>query len=740
MGRFVVRHARLVLIAAVVVVVAFGALGFGAFGKLKTGGFQDPHAQSTTAQTITDKRFGGSSSLVLLVHAKRGTVDDAPATAAGAEAARKLATIPELANVVSYWRTHDPGLKSKDGRYALVVADAPNDADISASTLSGLRASSPAVDVTVGGGVGINADVKKQVGQSLGLAEGIAVPIVLVLLVLAFGGLVAALLPLAIGLIAILGTFAELFVLGSVTDVAIYSINLTTALGLALGIDYALLMVSRYREELAAGHEPAEAVVRGVRTAGRTIVFSGATVAAALAVLLIFPLYFLRSFAYAGLGVVLISVVAAVVVLPALLTVLGRRVNAGRLPWARGREPSTAAPVWGRVAGQVMRRPLLIAVPVIALLLLVALPLTHARFGTPDDRVLRTTAQSRSVGDVLRADFTGDTSTALNVVTDGPLGQTALARYGQRLSELPTVVRVDTGAAAYVRGASVANSANPALGRPDAERLSVVSSADPRSAAAKQLVRAVRGLPRPDDVRVYVGGPTAELIDSTHAIGVRLLPAALLIVLATFVVLFLFTGSVLQPVRSLLLNAVTLAATAGLMVWIFQDGHLSGALRFTALPLDTSMLVLLFCIAFGLSMDYEVIVLSRIKELHDHGRENRAAVTEGLARSGRIVTTAAALIAVSFLAFGIATVSFLQLFGIGAGFAVLVDATVVRAVLVPACQRLLGRAAWYAPGPLRRLHARIGLVEAGQEAGHEGGPEARASGASGALLKLKGSN
>jgi RND superfamily putative drug exporter len=313
---------------------------------------------------------------------------------------------------------------------------------------------------------------------------------------------------------------------------------------------------------------------------------------------------------------------------------------------------------------------------------------------------------------VLRSDFAGDSSTALNVVADGPLNRGALIAYATRLSELTGVARVETGAATFVNGTAVRDSANPTLARPSAQRLSVVSTADPRSGAAKDLVRTVRALPGPDGVRVYVGGGTAELLDTTHAIGSRLPIAGLLIVLTTFVVLFLFTGSVLQPIRSLLLNAVTLAATAGLVVWIFQEGHLSGALNFTALPLDTSMLVLLFCIVFGLSMDYEVIVLSRIKELHDRGRDNQTAVTEGLTRSGRIVTTAAVLIAVQFFALGSATVSFLQLFGIGAGFAVIVDATLVRAVLVPACQRMLGRAAWYAPAPLRRLQTRVGLAEA----------------------------
>jgi len=711
-GSFVVRRARLVLVAAMLAVVGFGVLGLGAFGKLKTGGFADPGAESTTAQTLTDQRFGGSDGVVLLVHAGAGTVDGEPARAAGAEAARRLAAVPGVSNVVSYWQTHDPGLRSKDGTYALILGSTRSDHNLSSSELASLRSHSGQVDVTVGGSAAIGNDILTQVGKSLRGAEGIAVPIILALLVFAFGSVVAALLPLAIGVIAILGTFAVLDVLGSVTSVAIYAINLTTALGLALAIDYALLMVSRFREELGRGQEPAQAVVRSVATAGRTIVFSGATVAAALAVLLIFPMYFLRSFAYAGIGVVLISVAAAVVVLPALLAVLGRGVNSGRLPWARDREPSTAAPFWGRLAGQVMRRPALLAVPVLAVLMLLALPLRHVQLGTPDDRVLPATTQSRAVGDVLRERFTGNSATALNVVTDHPLGRAALTAYATRLSGLAGVARVEASAATFVHGKAVPNSADPALARPTAQRLSVVSAADPHSNAAKDLVRTVRGLPGPDGAGVYVGGQTAELIDTTHAIGTRLPLAGLLIVLTTFLVLFLFTGSVVQPVRALVLNAITLAATGGLLVWVFQQGHLSGPLHFTALPLDTSMLVLLFCITFGLSMDYEVIVLSRIKELHDQGRDNRTAVTDGLTRSGRIVTTAAALIAVTFFANGTATVSFLQLFGIGAGFAVLIDATLVRAVLVPACQRILGRGAWYAPAPLRRLNTRIGLTEA----------------------------
>jgi putative drug exporter of the RND superfamily len=707
-----VRRARLVLIAAMLAVVGFGALGVGAFGNLQTGGFQDPSAGSTIAQTLTDQHFGGTPGVVLLVRAEAGTVDEAPARAAGEAAARRLTAVPGVSNVVSYWTTHDPGLRSTDGKYALVLGNTRSNVNLSSSQLAGLAAHGGQAEVSVGGSAAIGNDITQQVFKSLGTAEGISLPIILALLVFAFGSVVAALLPLAIGLIAILGTFAELFLLGSVTNVAVYAINLTTALGLALAIDYSLLMVSRYREELGRGQEPPAAVLRSVQTAGRTIVFSGATIVAALAVLLIFPMYFLRSFAYAGIGVVLISMAAAVVVLPALLAVLGRRVNSGKLPWTRDREPSTAAPFWGRVAGQAMRRPVLTAIPVLAVLVLIALPLRHVQFGTPDDRVLPTSTQSRTVGDVLRGDFAGDSATALNVVSDRPLDRAALAAYATRLSDLAGVARVEASVATFVHGTAIPGTAEPSLGRSTAQRLSVVSAADLRSTAARDLVRTVRDLPGPDGVRVYVGGDTAELIDTIHAIGIRLPLAALLILLTTFTVLFLFTGSVIQPIRSLVLNAVTLSATAGLMTWIFQEGHLSGPLHFTALPLDTNMLVLLFCITFGLSMDYEVIVFSRIKELHDQGLDNRTAVIDGLTHSGRIVTTAAALIAVTLFALGSAKVSFLQLFGVGAGFAVIVDATLVRAVLVPACQRLLGRAAWYAPARLRRLQNRVRLTEA----------------------------
>ncbi|MFC5263353.1 MMPL family transporter [Kribbella qitaiheensis] len=710
LGTFTAHRAKPVLLITALLLIAAGVVGFGAFGKLAGGGFDDPGAESTKAATALADKFDGQADLVFVVDAGRSV--DVPAVAkSGAELTRRISAEPDLTGVASYWSTKAPAMRSEDGTKALVVASITGDfdsrteiADRLISTFGGER---DGLTVNLGGEVGVNHDVNAQVGRDLALAEAIAVPIILALLVLAFGSVVAALLPLAVGTIAIFGTFAELSLLGSATDVSIYAVNLTTALGLGLSIDYALLMVSRYREELGKGADVQAAVVRTVETAGRTIVFSALTVAVALAALLLFPLFFLRSFAYAGIGVIVIAMVGALVVLPALLTVLGHRVNAGRLPWAKG-VPKTEAPFWGRLAALAMRRPGLTALPVVAGLLLLATPLLHVEFGTPDDRVLPTTATSRVVGDALRDDFGSDDTNALNLISTGPVTTSDLPEYAEKLSSLPDVVRVESAAGTFAGGKQVAP-ANPRLVADGVQRLAVVTEADSRSAEARQLVESVRALPGPGDF--LVGGNTARFMDSQHAIGSRLPLAGGMIALTTFVLLFLFTGSLLQPLRALILNVIGLSATLGAMVLIFQDGRLSGWLGFTPLPLDTSMLVLLFCIAFGLSMDYEVFVLSRIKEQHDEGATLTDSVTTGLARSGRIVSMAAVILSVSFFAFGTSSVSFIQLFGIGSGLAVLIDATLIRGVLVPAAFRLMGRWAWWSPAPLRTLHTRIGLTE-----------------------------
>jgi RND superfamily putative drug exporter len=688
LGERIATRARLVLLVTAVILIGAAVLGVGAFGRLLDEGFADPSAASTKADTLLNQKFGGEPNIIFLVHARAGTVDGAAVTSDGERLTTALAHDQRLRGVTSYWPARVASLHSRDGTDALILARVVDDKADGILHDYG-HVDTAAATLRIGGDKGTN--VGGQVGKDLALAEAIAVPITLILLLIAFGSAVAALLPLSIGLLAILATFAELSLLTHVTDVSIFAINLTTALGLGLGIDYALLMVSRFREELANGFEVAEAVTRTTATAGRTIAFSALTVAAALSAMLVFPVYFLKSFAYAGVGVTIFAALSALVVLPALLTVLGHRVNSGRL---RGINPTRSphAPFWGRLAGAVMRRPLVAAVPVIAVLLFMAAPLLHVTFSTPDERVLPKSTATHQVGDALRADFATKPNVIDVLMTPPPSAAVGLA-YVAKVSDLPGVVGVNTSTSEGT------------------ERISLSTRFDSVSGSAQNLVREVRAAPAPPGSTTYVGGATAKLIDAKHAISSHLGLASLIIVVTTLVLLFLFTGSVIQPVRALLGNALTLGATLGAMVWIFQEGHLSGVLGFTPTPINTSMPVLLFCIAFGLSMDYEVFLISRIKELHDGGASTPEAVTNGLARTGRIVSTAAALLAVSFFAFGTSKVSFIQFFGLGSGLAILIDATLIRGVLVPASMRAFGEYSWWAPGFLRRLHHRIGVSE-----------------------------
>ncbi|MFI6284014.1 MMPL family transporter [Streptomyces sp. NPDC051018] len=718
-AELVIRRPRLILVIAVVAVALMGVAGTGAFGKLLEGGYEDPASQSARAGKVIDEKFGGETNLVLLVRAPEGRVDAPDAERNGRALVADLKKERQLENVISYWDAENPDLRSEDGREALVLAHVKGDeteqgenAKTILDTYTGTYGD--VLTVRAGGAAAVGDEMGTQVGDDLILAEAIAVPLTLVLLLLVFGSMVAALLPLVIGLIAVMGTFAELFVLGSVTDVSVFSINLTTALGLGLGIDYALLMVSRFREQLAAGETVEDAVRRTVGTAGRTVAFSAATVAAALGALLVFPQYFLRSFGYAGIGVVAIAAVSTLFVMPALFVVLGHRVNSGRLPWVNPGRSENRGRVWGRLARTVMRRPALTALPVLAVLLLAASPLLGITFGTPDERVLPEGAESRQVASVLEKNFNGNDEAALHVVVDRPLAKAPLESYAVALSGLEGVARVETSAGNYTDGRpAAAGRANSALGRPDAQRINVVSALSPKSDEAQRLVEKVRAVSPPDGSGALVGGVDAVLVDSKDSIADRLPLAVLLVALTTFVLLFLFTGSVVQPLRALLLNLISLGATLGVMTWIFEDGNLSSLLGFTAQPMNVSMTVLMFCVAFGLSMDYEVFVTSRIKELHDLGEDNESAVAKGLGHTGRIVTAAALLLAVSFFAFGTAELSFLQMFGLGSGLAILIDAVAVRGVLVPAAMRLLGRSAWYAPRFLRRFHERYGLGEGG---------------------------
>ncbi|MBV8952049.1 MAG: MMPL family transporter, partial [Actinobacteria bacterium] len=497
------------------------------------------------------------------------------------------------------------------------------------------------------------------------------------------------------------------------THVSIFSLNLTTAMGLALAIDSSLLIVNRYREELRAGREPNAALVRTVQTAGRTVLFSAATVASSLAALLVFPLYFLRSFAYAGIAVVLMQAAGALIVLPALIAVLGRRVNLGTLFHHRPAEPGDG--FWHRLALTVMRRPIIIGTGVIAILLVLGSPFLRINFGLPDDRVLPASATSRQVQDAIRFDFASREAGSISIVAPSATSDPAvLSSYAGTISKVPGVGRVDAPTGSFISGAQVAppNPASARLTAPGGEGVwfSAVPTVEPESSQGESLVKAIRHTPAP--FHVLVGGQSAQLVDSKASLFARLPLAGGIIAIVTFIVLFLMTGSVLVPVKALVLNLLSLSATFGAMVWVFQEGHLAGVLHFTPTgTIDTTTPILMFCIAFGLSMDYEVFLLSRIKEEHDRTHDNVGSVAMGLERTGRIVTAAALLMALVFAAFATSHVTFIKLFGVGLAMAVLVDATLIRAILVPAFMRLAGEANWWAPAPLHRLYERIGLSE-----------------------------
>ena len=719
-----VARRRLVLVLAFVFLALAGGIGGGVAKELSAGGFADPKQQSELAAASLDRTFHtGASNFVLLVKTPAG-VDRAARV--GAALTAKLARERGVTDVVSYWSAGRPDtLRSKDRTQALVLARLVGSQDDAVKkakalgkaydgTFSGLR-------VTSGGEFAVYAEVGDTIEHDIIRAESIAVPVTAVLLILVFGSAIAASLPLLIGVLSILGTFLTLHVLRGFTDVSVYSVNLATSMGLGIGIDYSLFMVTRFREELRRGHPVPDAVRETLRTAGRTVLFSAVTVMLSLGALLVFPLFFLKSFAYAGISAVLFAVLGALLVLPAALAALGHRVNTLDLRKPVRRFLRMSPPrvkeldegFWHRVAVTVMKRPVGVGSAVVLVLLVAGLPFQSVVFGLPDDRVLPAGAQAHQVAQVLREDFTGREAFALPVIlTPAP---PSVSAYASALSSVPGVERVDAVSGRYMHGARVAAGV-PSYQVAGAERLSVVPGIESIGPAGEKLVKRLRDVPAPSPV--LIGGQAAQLVDTKASLGGKLPLALGLVLVATFVLLFLFTGSIVIPVKALVLNVLSLSATFGLMVWVFQQGHLTGLLGDPIVTgtLDTTMPILMFCVLFGLSMDYEVFLLSRIKEEWDAGdgsaAANTHAVAVGLERTGSLVTAAAALLALVFLSFVTSGISFIKLLGLGTALAVLVDATLVRGALVPAFMRLMGPANWWAPAPLRRLHARIGLAEA----------------------------
>ncbi len=729
LGRFTVRRRKAILVATLLFFVLAAVVGGGVVSKLVAGGFDDTSSPSARAARLLRDRFGqADANVVLVVTAEHGTVRSPRVEDSG----RAVATLlgrqrgVDARQIVSFWSLGNAApLASKNGKQALILAVIPgsdNAVDkVIARVAPILRGEHGAVSVGIGGQAEVFREINVQVQNDLSRAELIALPITLLLLILLFGSLVAAGLPLAIGGLAIVGTFLVLLGVASVTHVSIFALNLTTAMGLGLSIDYSLFIVSRYREELRKGREPHDAVVRTVETAGKTVAFSALTVGVALAAMAVFPLVFLRSFAYAGVGVAIMCAVGAVICLPAMLAVLGARVDSLVL-WRHTPKPEGQG-AWHRVATFVMRRPVLVGSAVIALLLVLGAPFFNIVIGIPDDRVLPTSASSHQVQDDIRRSFASREGSALQVVapnlrdTAGTTAKAEITTYARRLSALPGVARVDASTGSYAGGKQVVGpgtlTARFTSRTADGTWLSVVPSVEPDSPQGEALAHRVRDLTAPS--AVLVGGPSARLVDSKASLFSKLPLALGIIAIATFFLLFMMFGGILVPIKALVINVLSLSATFGAIVFVFQEGHLSKLLDFTATgSIAATMPILMFCVAFGLSMDYEVFLLSRIKEEHDRTGDNTASVALGLERTGRIVTGAALLISVVFLAFATSGVMFIKMFGLGLALAVLLDAFVIRATLVPAFMRLAGEANWWAPRPLRRFYLRYGIHESAE--------------------------
>ncbi|MCI2416692.1 MMPL family transporter [Saccharopolyspora sp. K220] len=723
LGRFTIRRRWWTLAVSLVLfgVTLVGASG--ALSALSLSRFESPGSESLAAAEVLDREFGtGGPNMLLLVTAKNGTVDDPAVAAAGRALTDELRGRPEVAEADSYWsRGASPVLRSTDGRQALVLARLPGDAT---QTRGILRDLSPqftrdagAVTVEVGGREEVFRQVGAQAGQDFIRAEMLIFPMVFVLLVLVFRGFVAALLTLGIGVFAMVGTMAALRLTTAVTEVSTFALNITLAMGLGLGVDYCLFVINRFRERLRNGDSREDAIVHSVQTAGRTVLFSGLTVAISLLGLLLFPFPFLRSFAYAGFFVVLFSVIGVLFTLPAALAFVGRAVGGGLLR-RRKPKPSGESGFWHRTALIVMRRPATFGGAVIVILLVLGSPILGLQFGLPDDRILPPSASSRQVSEEVRANFGVEESDAVHLVAsdagDPNQLRPGVEGYATALSQVEGVAQVDTMAGRFANGQRV-DGVPAEFDRFTSDTgtwLSVVPSTEILETDPLGFVQNIRDVPPP--FAVQVGGYPAELSDFRAALLDRL-PLALLVIFGiTFIILFLMTGSLVLPLKATVLNLLSLSVMFGALVWVFQQGNLSDVFGFTATgTLETSIPILMFCIAYGLSMDYEVFMMSRIKEEYDRTGDNESAVAVAIERSAPLITAAAAILAVSFATYAASGVVFLKMLGIGLALAVLVDATLIRAVLVPAFMRLAGNANWWAPEPLKRIHARFGISEAG---------------------------
>ncbi|MFI9008618.1 MMPL family transporter [Actinosynnema sp. NPDC053489] len=680
----VAYHRRwVVLIATVVLAVVGGIWGLGVFDRLSQGGYEAPTSEAARANEVAQDAFGRQGGDVLVVY---GTTDPARLERIGGE----LADLPPDAVLKV-----SPPLPSPEGGKSLVVItlrSGDSNTQLKQYEQIADRLRVDGVDAQVGGLVPTQKAISDMSATDLTKAEAVSLPIVLLLLVVIFGGLVAASLPVLVGGLAIAGSLGVLHAVSLVADVNSFAVNVASLLGLGMAIDYGLFMVGRFREELAAGRATPDAVRRTVMSAGRTVLFSATLLVIALAGLLLFPQGFLKSLSYGGMSAVAIAAVVSLTLLPALLAVLGHRVDKLAVPWRKRKAPSEAG--WRGLAGRVMKRPVLFALPIVVVLVALGSPFLGVKFGEVTEKVLPEGNPARVAAETINTEFAALSNSGFKIVVTGDPSPADVQRFAG-----------EVGAVAGVGEARVA--AEPANG---VWLINAGLEHDPLSDESKQALRDVRALDGPGD-EVLVGGSTAMVSDSLDAIADKLPLMVALLVGATFVLMFLAFGSVLLPVKAVVMSALSLSATFGVLVWVFQDGHGASLLGVTPAPLESGIVVLMAAVVFGLSTDYEVFLLSRMVEARGRGASTEEAVTAGLAKTGRVITAAALLLIVVTGAFAFSQITMMRFVGVGMILALALDATVVRMLLVPAVLKLLGDAAWWAPGPLRRIQERMAIHE-----------------------------
>jgi putative drug exporter of the RND superfamily len=673
---------------------------------LKAAGFTDSASESERASSRLTNSLGydPNPAIVLVVRAPNGGPLEVDSPAVRREVdrlSREIAQVKDVGRVVNPLRDRRAGalLVARDGESLAIpvhlsTADVEDAGGIAAEAVAPLAAAS-SLDVAMGGfAAGFN-ETNDQTREDLTKAEMIAFPILALLLLFVFRGVIAAAIPLLIGVISIVGTLLVLRVMSAYTDTSLFALNIATGLSLGLAVDYALLLVSRYREEIGRGGATREAHRRTVETAGRTAVFSGLTVAAAMAALIFMPQRFLYSMAVAGASVAVLSSVIAILVVPSLLALLGTRID--KFSIRRGPAVSDESDGWYRLARGVMRRPVAVALASSALLLIAAAPLLWTTLTGPSAEAVPPGQPSYDAYRYLEGHYPRDVTEAVTVAVDGPAGPGQLARFERQIESVGGVVR----GTPFVQSSGDVAYANFALDGPAL------------GGDSQDTIREVRALNPPGGANVLVSGNTARFLDQKQSLLEHAPLVVAIICLTTLILLFLLTGSLLLPIKTLLMNALTLGATLGILVLAFQAGWLDVPLAYTGpAAVEVTSLVFLFAVIFGLATDYAVLVMARIKERRDLGDSNEEAVATGIARTGRVITAAAVAIAVVFLAFGVSSVFFVKQIAIGMAVGVMIDATIVRALLVPSLMRLLGEWNWWAPAPLRRLQRRIGFSEA----------------------------